>query len=837
MKYRAILLAVTAMVPPGAAFAQDASPPPAAATPSGTTDDIVVTARKREESIQSVPVAITAFSDADIKSARIERLSDVAKLTPGLIFTPLFGRQNQLPIIRGAAQTFGQLNVGVFLDGIYLSGKAGVDLELNDLQRIEVVKGPQSALYGRNTFAGAINYITQRPASTLTGRIEGTAGADGLYKGVASLSGPISDKVRFRVGGYYRAFDGFYRSSIDGGRVDFEKSYGGMGTLELTPTDAFTATLRVSYAKNDDGQPASVIVRTNAGLGIPASGSATQQRNLLYVGQIPVIAENGITVNTGAVAGLPGGTYGDREETTRASATFQYNLDNIVATSITSYSYRRAEYTYDGDNTICDRAGGCPSFGFPFAPAQPVGATQFSLSSNDGYYRDWSQELRFASSGKHTVDWLFGLFYYDNKNVGTDRGLSPTATAGATAYTAYNPNYSFPVTTLSTQSYSAFGSLTWHATEQLSITGELRYEYERQSFGQRPTYVTSADRSTLVFPVPTPAQTLALTQYDAAVAAGSVPSPVAITATTPFTGTPYTIFPTPPSLAASVQPFFATNQDFRFTTPRLIINYQVSPDLLIYANAARGAKTGGFNTGLNVFPNQRAYMPEYSDNFELGFKSDLFDRKLRFNVAAFYTNWRDQQAACQNPVSAGGSSTNRTYVCNVAASHIYGLEVEAAARLAPWFSVSANYAYTHARYTRFVDDSLQQNLALAGFPVLDFSGKSLPYVPDHKVSVSPKLTIPIGGTTIEARADVQYQTKTYVRADNFQSFSDKTVVDFRLGANFGMFSVQGFINNAFQDRTPVAAVRFFDTTNYFVSAPLVTAANLRQYGVTIGAKF
>ena len=225
MKFRTILLAVTALVPPGAAFAQvDSQPTPAASDPSATNTDIVVTARKREENLQSVPLAITAFSTADIKSARIERLSDVAKLTPGLTYTPLFGRQNQLPIIRGAAQTFGQLNVGVFLDGIYLSGKAGVDLELNDLQRIEVVKGPQSALYGRNTFAGAINYITQRPASTLTGRVEGTVGSRGLYKGIASLSGPISDKIRFRVGGFYREFGGFYRSSIDGGGSTSKKA-------------------------------------------------------------------------------------------------------------------------------------------------------------------------------------------------------------------------------------------------------------------------------------------------------------------------------------------------------------------------------------------------------------------------------------------------------------------------------------------------------------------------------------------------------------------------------------------------------------------------------------
>ncbi|MFN3592510.1 MAG: TonB-dependent receptor plug domain-containing protein, partial [Thermaurantiacus sp.] len=152
-------VAVAAVAAPGLAQGQE----PVDSTAGAFSDEILVTARKREESLQDVPVAITAFTADEIKSARVESLADVAKLTPGLNFTPLFGAQNQLPIIRGAAQTFGQLNVGVFLDGVYLSGKAAVDLELNDLERIEVVRGPQSALYGRNTFAGAINYVTRRP--------------------------------------------------------------------------------------------------------------------------------------------------------------------------------------------------------------------------------------------------------------------------------------------------------------------------------------------------------------------------------------------------------------------------------------------------------------------------------------------------------------------------------------------------------------------------------------------------------------------------------------------------------------------------------------------------
>ena len=784
-KLKIWLLTATAVVTTTPALAQT----PTAATPranevvanSGAdAGDIIVTARKRSENLQDVPVAITAFSAADIKSARIERLDDLAKLTPGLNYTPLFGAQNQLPIIRGAAQTLGQLNVGVFLDGIYLSGKAGVDLELNDLERIEVVKGPQSALYGRNTFAGAINYVTKRPSDVLTGNIEGTYGSHDLKKFIASVSGPLGDKVRVRVGGFYRDFNGWYRSSIDGGRVDFEKNYGGTATVEIKPVEALTATFRVTYSKEDNGQPPSNVIRDNSAPGVPAGASATQPRNLLFLGTVPSIPRNGVTVNTLSVPGLPGDTYGDRERALRASGTLEYDFGGITLTSLASYSKRRFEYTFDGDNTFCDRAAGCPNFGFPFAPAIPAGKSDFALSSADGFSRDWSEELRLQSSGKQRFDWLVGFYFFDNQTNSIDRGITLPGTLAITSYTAAAASYRYPRTILGTQSYSGFGSATFHLTDRLGVTGELRYEHERQTFDQFPSVVGTTGSTTV----------------------------------------------------------FALQQSFHFWTPRVIVNFQASDNLLTYASYARGAKTGGFNTGLNVFANQRSYQPEYSNNYEVGLKSDLLDRRLRFNVAAYYDDWKDQQATCQNPISAGGSSTNRSYLCNVAASHIYGVESEIVVRPATGFTLSGSYTYTHARYVSFVDDSLAQTRTLAGLPALNFKGRFLPYVPEHKFVISPRVDIPFSDDfKVEARADLQFQSRTYLRADNLQDFGDKTVLDLRLTAYTHGVRVQVFANNVLDDHRPVAGVRFFDSVNYSVSSPLVQGAPRREIGVSAGYSF
>ena len=742
---------------------------------------IIVSARKRDESLQDVPVAITALTSDTLKAARIENLEDVAKLTPGLGFTPLFGKQNQLPIIRGASQSFGGLNVGVFLDGVYLSGKAAVDLELNDLARVEVVKGPQSALYGRNTFAGAINYVTKRPSADFGGTIEVTGGDNGLFKTIGSVSIPLSSTLRTHIGGYYKSFDGFYTSAIDGGKVDFQKDYGFTGTIEWAPTDAFTATLRGTYYNNDDGQQAGNVQPTNVGLLAPSFGYPVP-RFAIYQGRVAPIPRNGVNVNTTGINLVPGQTvggvtaqfpaitfYGDKEEAFRTSLTMAYDFGDVIGTSITSYSDRQADYNIDGDNNICETANSCVPFPFAFR-FLPVGTSQIANSSTYGTTRDWSQELRFQSDGASKIDWLFGLFYYHNNDNSIDRTLS------AINHTTAN-TYGYPRSILKTDSFSVFGSVGYKLTDALSITGELRYEYEKKNFEQSPT------------------------------------NPV------------------------GTSPLFDLSADYRFVTPRVTIDYKVGEGDLVYATYSRGAKTGGFNTGNSVFVNQRSYDPEYTDNYEIGLKTTSMGGDLRFNVAGYYTNWTDQQIPCQNPISAGGSSTQRTYICNEGASKIYGAELDLAYRLNDYFSINASYAYTHARYDKFRDDSLASALASIGRTQIDFDGRSLPYVPEHKAAVSPTFTLPFTDGMFQARADVSYQSKTYARADNFVIFGDRTVVDLRLRGEYKNFSLQLFANNVFDDDTPVAGVRFFDAVRYSGPAPLIFGPPRRQLGATVGYKF
>ncbi|WP_448586234.1 TonB-dependent receptor [Thermaurantiacus sp.] len=769
---RAFLLAATVLASSLPAHAQETAEAELAAT------EILVTARKREESLQDVPLAITAFGREEVRKARIEGLADIARLTPGLNFTPLFGAQNQLPIIRGAAQTFGALNVGVFLDGVYLSGKAAVDIEMNDLERIEVVKGPQSALYGRNTFAGAINYITKRPTDVWTGDGEASFGTQGLVKLIGGVSGPVADIVRIRLSGFYREQDGWYRSAIDGERVDFAQDYGGQVVVELQPAPAFTLTFRALYTEEDSGQPAANVIRTNSDPARPSGSPVGTIRNLFYKGELPTIPRDGVTVNQRNDPIV--GTYGQTGSTFRSNIKMEWDLGPATLTSLTSYDRRNVDYTFDGDNTVCNQASiappstGCPNFGFPFVPAIPLGASVFATSSNKSYFDDVGQELRLASNGERRLSWLLGFFFYDNKTNGIDRSLAPVTAANAR-------NFGYPNQISTTTSYSVFGSGTLRIADWLGLTGELRYEYEEQTFRQAPTNPNA-----------------------------------------------------PPGPSTRV---FNLARDFEFLTPRVILDARVGEQLL-YASVAKGVKTGGFNTNLNITDDQRTYDEEFSWNYEAGLKTSWFGGRLVANLAGYYVDWNDQQVACQNPPQFGGTTTQRTYVCNVGKAEIFGIETDFAARVTDWFSLIGNYAWTKAVYRAFVDDSLNAQLAILGRGPLDYDGNRLPYVPAHKFLISPRVDFPlVGSYNISGRLDVSWQSKTWLRAENFAFFGDKLNIDLRAEVGNDRYALQFFANNLTDNAVAVGGVRFFDAVNFSVQAPLVFAPPRRQFGVALRAGF
>jgi len=217
-----------------------------------TQDVVTITARKKEETLIDAPIAVSAFSEEQLDQLNLESIDDVARFTPGLSFSKTFGRSTERPVIRGQSNVLAGVQFGVdsgtayFIDGIYYNGSIQ-NIDPNNLARVEVVKGPQSALYGRNTYAGAINFITRGASDTFEGSLQARAGSNDTYEVSGGITGPITDTLGFRLSGRYYEYGGEFTNAVTNETVGFEETVSVSGTLEWTPSSNLTSTLTVTY--------------------------------------------------------------------------------------------------------------------------------------------------------------------------------------------------------------------------------------------------------------------------------------------------------------------------------------------------------------------------------------------------------------------------------------------------------------------------------------------------------------------------------------------------------------------------------------------------------------
>ena len=441
-------------LPVGAVYAQSAP----TATP---LEEIVVTARKREEALQTVPLSISAFSAETIRSAAIRNVEDIASLTPGFTMAPLFGGGAQTPVIRGQSTTIGEPNVGFFVDGVYQSSRALMDAMFGDsVARVEVVKGPQSALYGRNTFAGAVNIVTERPSDELEGKLEASYGDFNTQDLRGWVSGPVTDWLGFRLGGVYTSSDGSYTNDLTGDDLDTRRTGVIAGSLEASPTDDLDIRLRVAYSDTSDGDDPIRYVVNNAEPFSPA-GPAFPAVNQLYRGEMHAFDEYSVT---------PG--HSDRE-VTQVSLSVDWAVGNYTLTSITGYN----DLTYD---TAVDTDYSAQSVNF----ATTVADTE-----------EFSQELRITSPGDQRLTWLAGAYYYDlqtNTHLESLYGADalPIAAAVPPSLRRFLVGGLINDLTEETNSFAIFGQVGFAITDRWRVSLEGRWTDETKK-------VNSADQSQL----------------------------------------------------------------------------------------------------------------------------------------------------------------------------------------------------------------------------------------------------------------------------------------------------------------------------------------------------
>lgn len=440
-----VVLSAVGIVPLHA-LAQDA-----AAT--GPIEEIVVTARKREESLQDIPLSVSALSAETIERASIENLEDIAALTAGLTFQSYNGGGLGSPTIRGLAQTdVGSVdnNVGVFVDGVFINNKANLSLNLQDIERVEVVKGPQSALYGNNSFGGAINYVTKRPTNDTTGRVSATVGTDGLFEIGGSLSGSLIDDVlSARVSVNTSQFDGTIDNTLGDNLGGWDKKNNVVLQFEYTPTDALNARFMYYYGDEEYDASAGVILENNCGgeLGSPSGLTGRGQTTQRYAcGDLS--APDSVTVSPDA--------FGNRSTTDLGYLNVSYEFANVKLTSLTSYADSDSEARSDQKLNVSDAlvAPENRRFTSPF-----FGTTQ-----------TFSQELRLDSFGEGPFNWSVGAFFIDWES---DREFT-VGTAAAPTAVLNNADF------VESEALAFFGLVEYDFNDRWSGSLEARYNSDER---------------------------------------------------------------------------------------------------------------------------------------------------------------------------------------------------------------------------------------------------------------------------------------------------------------------------------------------------------------------
>lgn len=416
---KAVLLAATVLTP-GTAWAQGQpdgeTPQPQAAQ----GNEIVVTARKKEETLQTVPTTVAVATAETIDRLGLDSVAEIAKTTPGLVFDDSLGRDANRPVIRGQANILGQSGVAFFIDGIYYSGTIA-DYDVDTIERIEVVKGPQSALYGRNTYSGAINIISKLPGDRWEGKVTADVSEHDRYEFTAGVRGPISDGLSVGLNGRYYDFGGEYTNLFDGKKVGKQTSWSVAGALRWDDGGPFTANLRAAFNRTDDGQPAIFSQSANANNCLRDNGSLYRGNGRYYCGIIrpqPINTDYRVQFPNVEDVGLEADTY-------NVSLRMDYQLsDRLTLTSLTGHNDRDATTLTDGDYSPNSfQTAVFASFPLSFLPIPGprnalIGVVDSTIDfsfATRSQTEDWSQELRLTYEGDR-FDFTLGAYYFDQSD-------------------------------------------------------------------------------------------------------------------------------------------------------------------------------------------------------------------------------------------------------------------------------------------------------------------------------------------------------------------------------------------------------------------------------------
>jgi outer membrane receptor protein involved in Fe transport len=761
-------------------------------------EEVVVTARKTEETLMSAPVAVSAFTARAIEEKGLTTIDDIARFTPGLSFSQAFGRTTDRPVIRGQSNVLAGVQFGVesgaayFIDGVYFPGDIqGIDL--NALERVEVIRGPQSALYGRNTYSGAINFITRQPTEDLEARVRAVAAEFGEQDYSFSVgSSFFDDKFGAKVFARSYSYDGEYKNTLTGRKVGDESTKSVGLSLNWQPIEDLEILANGFYREDDDGPLA--LFLTGAGLNNCKPGYRSAAYRSVAPGSNPnqyycgTIKPGAVALNTDPIAATGGrdGTAFDGVETDEYFGTLRADW-NIMGSgwTVTSLSgYRDYENLFGTDSDHSNAFVLTPNYnpatgGFAIPGiGTPQEKEPLFANTNRNDIRSLSTELRLASPQDRRLRGLVGYYYYDYEDDGSDLTFASPRN-GIADYTETVKDEAF------------FGLVAFDFTDNLTLTAEVRYAEETK---ERTEYCSTAASTGDYNP-----WTNSCTNRGPAVGPGNP-----------------AYYNRPLGTAQ-----YNEEADFDATTPRVTLDWQVSDSTMVYAVFAQGAKPGGLNGIAGQTIGQATYDQEESDNFELGTKVSLFDNRMRIGAAVYFTQATDVQFT-QSVPSPTGQGAVTSIATNQGEGEIMGLELDLQAAITEALTLSASYAYTDTEITKGCDDfqytlntgGIVYNPALGTVKECDISGNRYPLAPEETASLALNYDAPLAGgngLNLIGNFSTTYEGSKYVQVHNLAETGNTTLVNLRIGVRSDNgWSVVAFGRNLTDNDTIPMATRWFD---------------------------
>ncbi len=782
---------------------------------SAVLDEIIVTARKRREDVQTVPIAIQAYSAQDLADRSITSLTDLGNTTPGITVSSITGGTFTNIYVRGLAPANSsndlnvEANVGLFIDGIYQTSRNTADiLQVVDIAQIDVVKGPQSALYGRSTFAGAVGITTARPAKQAEGKISLTAGSDSDYRGKVSLSKPIiEDKLYASIAASYSTFDGTFKNQNNpSDKLGGYEKRGVSGALEFHPTERLTATFTGFVTKSDienTGMASNPVTSHNCG-----AFNAPSQAYTLYCGDVPTNQPVDLT------AGIPDA----RSKARQGALEVEYELDDFSIVSVSGITSSDIiafnDYDVSGNGSlfgVCTLGSTCG----PVNGSYSRTARANSVLVNSDSVVTKSQELRIQSPDDSRFQWLAGAFFFQSNveaqaRAGTSApGLNnnerlvqilPGMAAGTGAMATLANLQLVPdsnsVQALSSLNYrqnvtkSLFGSIGYEVIDGLRVSAEGRYNIDRKR-----------DRCVVTF----------------------------FGAYGPCPG---------------VQPLTA---EFKSFTPRFTVDYKATEEVFLFASAAKGVRSGGFNAVGGLSANELTFDEEENWTYEAGVKSWLFDRRLMLNASVFRVNWSNLQIS----TFSSNPAVVQAIITNVGEMKTNGVEAQTQFKATDIITLGGGVTYSDPKFGDGAYDPAYS--AQCGNPstvcnMVTVPGRGIQAsIEDHRPARSVKLQYNLNATAnvpvsadwnLSGRVDVSYMGKSYTNSLNVTSFGERTLTNLRLALENDTYSIAAWVTNLTDEKYNTNVIqqpRLYSVGTQRIME--VYQGEGRRFGVTATAKF